>query len=310
MFTSEKLFKDELKNVEKLPHYLKTRLAEIGFENGLRCVNSCPLVSQELAACLCLLIHEQDRKVETVLYNTVINLVYTHGFKKLPQELPIGVPEVNWSILLGESYERLNSSAYCSTANGLAEKIVEIVKTKFKHLTSNAIPFFKLISYALREINHQFRRSGKTLAAKFFGMTAYLKLYKKSLGLPESTNSTPIYFKKSRKKKVYVRYSCSQVRTPNLDDSRLLLRCLCSIQGLHTLPRKRMLHVEGHIHDYISVKTAVPEEDVGYISNPDKAAFSSQFEAVAGHDDGLLHLKNDDVANDELSSMKILEKEL
>uniref|UniRef100_A0A0K0FRG4 RT_RNaseH_2 domain-containing protein n=1 Tax=Strongyloides venezuelensis TaxID=75913 RepID=A0A0K0FRG4_STRVS len=212
-------------------------------------------------------------------------------------QLPIGVPEVNWSILLGESYERLNSSVYCSTANDLAEKIVKIVKIKFKHLTSNAIPFSKLISYTHREINHQFRRSGKTPAAKFFGMTVYLKLYKKSLGLPESTNSTPIYFK-------------NQVRTPNLDDSRLLLRCLCSIQGLHLLPRKRMLHVEEHIHDYIFVETAVQEEDVGYTSDSDEAAFSSQFEAVSGHDDGLLHQKNDDVANDELSLMNILEKEL
>lgn len=78
----------------------------------------------------------------------------------------------------GESYERLNSPVYCPTANGLAEKIVGIVKTKFKHLTSKAIPFSKLMSYALREINHQFRRSGETPAAKFYGMTAHLKVCK------------------------------------------------------------------------------------------------------------------------------------
>uniref|UniRef100_A0A0K0FSB2 RNase H domain-containing protein n=1 Tax=Strongyloides venezuelensis TaxID=75913 RepID=A0A0K0FSB2_STRVS len=59
----------------------------------------------------------------------------------------------------------------------------------------------------------------------------------------------------------------------------------------------------------ISIETLVPG-DVGYTSDPDEAGFLSQFEAVFDHDDGLSHLKNDDVADDKLSLIKIFEKGL
>uniref|UniRef100_A0A0K0FHQ9 Integrase catalytic domain-containing protein n=2 Tax=Strongyloides venezuelensis TaxID=75913 RepID=A0A0K0FHQ9_STRVS len=423
----KRFLRDELKNVEKLPHYLRTRLAEIGFENGLICVNSCPLVSHELAARLCFLIHEHDHKAETALYNTVINLVYTNVLSKIasstvqncqlclkcrrnpvmhsikwskatfPRERghfdcgyfnskcfivlidsysgytfgrflkdksleqlisffdSVMVDQMPFKIIVsdnepslcsqglseylkstgtfywGKSYERLNSPVYCPTANGLAEKIVGIVKTKFKHLTSKAIPFSKLMSYALREINHQFRRSGETPAAKFYGMTAHLKVYKEPLGLPEPTDPTPIYFKKSRKEQEFMLGTL----VAKLGHRILMIQdCFGDVHAVskdfthsqgkecYTLkdtfmtadePLPKVEDLDDSSLDNlldISVETAVPGEDVGYTSDPDEAGFLSQFEAVFDHDDGLSNLKNEDVADDKLTLMKILEKEL
>uniref|UniRef100_A0A0N5B2Z3 RNase H domain-containing protein n=1 Tax=Strongyloides papillosus TaxID=174720 RepID=A0A0N5B2Z3_STREA len=231
----------------------------------------------------------------------------------------------------GKGYERLNSPVYCPTANGLAEKIVGIVKTKFKHLTSKAIPFSKLMSYALREINHQFRRSGETPAAKFYGMTAHLKLYKEPLGLPEPTDPTPIYFKKSRKEQEFMLGTLVAKLGQRIlmiqdcfGDVHAVSKDFTHFQGKEVYTLKDTFMTAGELvpkiedpdesdlDDFsdISVETAVPGEDVGYTSDPDEAAFLSQFEAVAGHDDGLPHPKKDDVADDELSLKKILEKEL
>uniref|UniRef100_A0A0K0FRW0 RT_RNaseH_2 domain-containing protein n=1 Tax=Strongyloides venezuelensis TaxID=75913 RepID=A0A0K0FRW0_STRVS len=143
------------------------------------------------------------------------------------------------------------------------------------------------MSYALCEINHQFRRSGETPAAKFYEV--------------------------EKRARVYIRYFLSKL------GHRILMIQDC-FEDVHAVS-KDFTHSQGKecYTDFddsnldnlldISIETLVPG-DVGYTSDPDEAGFLSQFEAVFDHDDGLPHPKNDDVADDELSLMIILEKEL